>query len=122
MVNFSEIRFIILKALSGCIPVLLLITCKRFALLVIAFGILLTKKEEGEEAKGKVENCYTLILMCNYFMYIYYLIPNRVFSLLIVLTEFSPFILENYLVHSCPWLGTNNGKGAFYIMYKLIHF
>ena len=38
------------------------------------------------------------------------------FSILIIFVEFSPYILENYLVHSFPWFSSNNGKALFYLI------
>ena len=36
--------------------------------------------------------------------------------MIIVFTEFSPYILENFLVTAFPFLDSLNGKGIFYII------
>lgn len=37
-----------------------------------------------------------------------------VFSAIIIVTEFSPLILEDYLINFFPFLGTIKGKAVFY--------
>ena len=87
MVSFSEVRYLLLK-----------ITCGAIAMLLFS-GSLNKLYEDALYYEQK--------LVCTY---------SLVASLIIIFTEFSPYILENFLVTAFPFLDSMNGKGIFYII------
>ena len=52
-------------------------------------------------------NNQTMILICLY---------NLVFAMIMVITEFSPLLLEDLLMEFFPFLGTIIGKAVFYLI------
>ena len=41
---------------------------------------------------------------------------NLAAAVIILCTEFSPYILENFLITAFPFLDSTNGKGVFYLI------
>ena len=87
MVSFSEVRYLLLKIIAG------------FVAIILFSGSLMKLQEETTYYEQK--------LVCSY---------NLVASLIIVFTEFSPYILENFLITAFPFLDSLNGKGLFYVI------
>mmetsp|Transcript_6014 Transcript_6014/g.5426 ORF Transcript_6014/g.5426 Transcript_6014/m.5426 type:complete len:123 (+) Transcript_6014:4-372(+) len=87
MASFSDIRIILLKLVMASISVLLF------------FGCFTKLQDEGLY--------YEMGLILTY---------DLAISIIIIFTEFSPYVLDYFLVVAFPFLSTVKGKSVFYII------